>query len=38
MKKLNIALMAALITLATGCSKTTGVGGASGDATRLCTR
>ncbi|MEI8155789.1 MAG: MBL fold metallo-hydrolase, partial [Burkholderiales bacterium] len=33
MKKINIALAAALFTLATGCSKTSGVGGASGDAT-----
>lgn len=33
MKKLNIALMAALMALATGCSKTSGVGGAAGDAT-----
>lgn len=33
MNKLNIALTAALITLAAGCSKTAGVGGAAGDAT-----
>jgi alkyl sulfatase BDS1-like metallo-beta-lactamase superfamily hydrolase len=33
MNRFNIALTAALITLATGCSKTSGVGGASGDAT-----
>jgi len=33
MKKRNIAILAALITLATGCSKTTGIGGVAGDAT-----
>ena len=33
MNKLNIALMAAIITLATGCSKTSGIGGTAGDAT-----
>ena len=33
MKKLNIVLAAALITLASGCSKTSGVGGTAGDAT-----
>jgi alkyl sulfatase BDS1-like metallo-beta-lactamase superfamily hydrolase len=33
MKKLNIALAAALITVATGCSKTSGVGGTASDAT-----
>lgn len=33
MKKRNIALAAALIALASGCSKTTGVGGTAGDAT-----
>jgi len=33
MKKLSYALLAALLALAAGCSKTTGVGGAAGDAT-----
>lgn len=33
MKKLSIALAAAFITLVAGCGKTTGVGGAAGDAT-----
>ena len=32
MNKLGYALLAALLTLAAGCSKTTGVGGAAGDA------
>lgn len=32
MKKLSYALLAALITLAAGCSKTTGAGGSAGDA------
>lgn len=33
MKKLNYALLAVFITLAAGCSKNTGIGGAAGDAT-----
>ena len=33
MKKRHLALAVALVALASGCSKTSGVGGAAGDAT-----